>query len=396
MQPSLETVQQAFVAPQTTHVLRALLPEWRGSIYDGGVYRPDGSLVEEARHNASSYENVPGAVALTAARTMPGTYLYGGVLRNHFGHFLVESIGRLWGLDHADADLKGIVFNPYYGRFPGTEHPNETYEEKTFIKEFFELLNINAPRIFPAGIWQFEKLIVPGQLMMNTAYEGLGGHPVLREFLSKRLKSSLGPIPDNPRQSIYVSRGNVAATLNIFLQEEVIENNLRKNGYEIIYPETLNLRDQLDVYRNSCRIIFAEGSAGHLIALAANPKQRIGMIRRQLPTKNGSHAEGKFELQIRAFGCREAHTFKCISRMLNGAALGQPTVFPNALVGILDFEKLGSELAAQGFIDPGLWSVPGSIETELATKNAIAEFHRLATVRTDLLERRRNVASKPD
>lgn len=41
---------------------------------------------------------------------LPGTWLFGGRFFPHFGHFLSETLARIWALDHIDEPIEGVLF----------------------------------------------------------------------------------------------------------------------------------------------------------------------------------------------------------------------------------------------------------------------------------------------
>lgn len=201
---------------------------------------------------------------------------------------------------------------------------------------------------------------------MNTPKEGIGGHPVLHNFLKRRFDMHFGD-GLNPHRSIYLSRGRVPIINSAYLQEDRLEQNLIENGYEIIYPEALSIEAQVRLYRESARILIAEGSSAHLVALTANAGQKIGIINRL----KARYSPGKFERQIRSFGCPETYTFDAVTTMYRTTELYPPLRLRNAVISTLNFDKLGAMLLANGFIEPGLWRTPSAEDLDDAKNDAI-------------------------
>ncbi len=151
----IETLDQGYVAP-----LLHLRPGHKDApgVFDGGVYRSDRSTCALGMHAKHGFRNVQepisdsGDVAFVA-----GMHLYGGLLQNgHFGHFLLESLGRLWAAPTVLGDLASIVFIP---RGPGHSIP-------AFIHDTLRLLGLKASIRLVAELRQFEKLLVPSQLLV--------------------------------------------------------------------------------------------------------------------------------------------------------------------------------------------------------------------------------------
>ncbi len=96
--PVVECIESATVCPEN-HAFRN---DAGVLVQDGGVYYPDGRLCELSVHRACNrlHANVPLPLASSvASREVTGTHLFGGILIGHFGHFLLESLSRLWALD---------------------------------------------------------------------------------------------------------------------------------------------------------------------------------------------------------------------------------------------------------------------------------------------------------
>jgi len=364
LSPSLEMIEAAFVVPQSQYMHPEKIVSTR-RLYDGGVYYPDGSVCEEARHISTSTENVPGEVILEPKEVLEGNYLYGGVMRGHFGHFLVESIGRLWALEKVDVPIDGILYQPLHHSFRGKEHPNLRYHLKSYIRDFLRIVRADLPIHFPTKITQVSNLYVPGQLIMNSPTEGIGGHPVLHSFLKKRIDEYFGNSV-NPHRSIYLSRRRIPLIRNVYLQEDRLEDNLRRNGYEIIFPEKLSIEAQLRLYREADRILIAEGSSAHLVALTAHDRQKIGIVSRSRRPKHPN----KLEIQMRGFGCPSSYTFDAITGMYRTNELYPELNLPHTIISTLDFEKLRDFLANAGFIDPDKWVSPTPEDSDEAKRDA--------------------------
>jgi hypothetical protein len=360
-------LDDAYIVPQSFY-RQPEEGEGRRPIYDGGVYRSDGTVCEPARHVSTSTEHVPAATLLEPAKIVEGNFLYGGVMRGHFGHFLVESIGRLWALAELKEPVNGIIYLPMYNNIrTGGVHPNARYKTKSYIRNFLKLIGADIPLLFPAETWRVSRLHVPGQLLMNSPNAGIGGHPVLRDFLKRRFDDHFGGMA-KPHRWLYLSRSRVPIINSAYLQEDRLEQNLIENGYEVIYPEALSIEEQVRLYRESARILIAEGSSAHLVALTAHAGQKIGIVNRL----KARYSPGKFERQIRSFGCEETYTFDAVAVMYQTTQLYPPLRLRNAVISTLDFDRLGSMLVDKGFIAPGRWRTPSVSDLDDATAEAVA------------------------
>ena len=87
---------------------------------------------------------------------------------------------------------------------------------------------------------------------------------------------------------MYVSRNRFApctsgdTLIGAFAGERSLEDLLRARGVKVVYPETLALLDQLQIYRDAQVLIVAEGSAQHgLELLGLHPSKQVILLCRR-------------------------------------------------------------------------------------------------------------------
>lgn len=64
--------------------------------------------------------------------------------------------------------------------------------------------------------------------------------------------------------TVYVSRRKLTPITVKMPGEDYLEAQLQERGVEVIWPETMSLKDQIDIYARAKKIIFAEGSSIHV------------------------------------------------------------------------------------------------------------------------------------
>ncbi|MGL6210411.1 MAG: glycosyltransferase family 61 protein [Paracoccaceae bacterium] len=195
---------------------------------------------------------------------LPGTHLFAGHFRRHFGHFLVESTARLWALDHIRPP-DSILYLPYRGDTAGAEtHAG-----------FFKLLGITTPIHLPATALRVENLIVPE---LGFGWQArYAGSPAYRRFMQTRLQR----VPPEGGENLYISRARLKAERGGVLAETAIEENLARAGFDIFHPERHPIEVQIARYRAARRIVALDGSALHLAAYVVAPETRVTMILRR-------------------------------------------------------------------------------------------------------------------
>ncbi len=378
--PGLDEVPNALVAPatgqfrprdarrQAVHAEIAALPLRAQEVFDGGVYDAEGRIVVSAIHLGGGRRHLPGLAPPSAAGALdlPGTWLYGGVLHQHFGHFLTESLGRLWAWPRQRPAPEGVLW-----LLPGPVPARRAAQmakavERPFIVQLLRQLRVRGAQRVVTETLRVERLLVPAQLMMNAGGRSVAGHPVFRRF-GHGLAAGAPEV--QPGRHLYVSRAGLARGGRFVLEEEV-ERRLAAAGWDILRPETLDIAGQVAAYAAAERLLFAEGSALHLYAMVARPEQRVGVICRRTPAKR------KFEAQLRGFGAGEVHTLDAVRALvlpMRRGADGRPRpVGRNDAEAVLDFALLGRMLEEHGFLPDGLWTPPDPAQVDAAVAAALA------------------------
>lgn len=319
----IEVLEQALVAPLTFYD-RASSPQ----LFDGGAYHQDGKPCELSLHIKSMASNVP-QPAVQASAFLPGTHLYGGLLKNeHFGHFIAESLARLWATQIVRFD--SVIF---YLRDTSLTVPSFVQDTLDCIGPQFRMHIVREPT-------RVEHLIVPEQIC-HPSIGFASGHPLLKQTFS-----SAASIDRNLPRKIYVSRSRLSGNEGCFLGEVYVEAKLKNEGYTVVHPQTLSIRDQFAAYAAADQLIFAEGSALHLYALIARPEQRTFIIRRRPMSI-------VFDWQIASFGAQTLAGGSHIGGFFIPERDGTDLLRARAK---LNMASLAAELREESFISNADWS----------------------------------------
>lgn len=320
---AIRSVPDATVA----HVPRGYL------LHPSGVFDADRAYVHQAVHWRGRPLMTPPPWPQRRDH-LPGRWLWGGVLMDHFGHFLTESTGRLWALDHLDGPLDGIVFLPEKG-FGKSPPP----QAKTYQRLFLDLLGIDLPIRLLSAATRIDQLEVPGPGF------GIGplmpGTTAFRTFIHTRLAPAIAP---SGGENLYISRSALDLSLGGILGERVLERHLASAGYDIYHPQNHSLPEQIARYRAARRVISLDGSALHLLAMVAPPDQSIAIIKR----RKGSAPDGIIR-HIAGFTGRQPTVIDVLNRSW---IRSDRTRADNFSYGELNFHALGTALAHAGFLPP--------------------------------------------
>ena len=260
---------------------------------------------------------------------LSGRWIWGGVLFNHFGHFLIESSGRLWALD-ALAGADGIVFLAKHGT-------TDEIDLQPYHKAFFDLLGVNLPIRVITRPTRVDLLEVPGQgFGIGRLASGTGA---FRAFMQGRFGQ--GVVADGA-DSLYISRSGLGALRGGILHETRLDGYLAACGYEIFHPQQHPLQVQVARYKAARRIIALDGSALHLVAMVAGPDQQVAIIKRR-----ESGATDSIVAHLHSFAGRAPLVLDAIRAdwIRSDRKRADRLSF-----GELDFQALGRALSATGMV----------------------------------------------
>ncbi|WP_298964745.1 glycosyltransferase 61 family protein [uncultured Methylobacterium sp.] len=212
-------------------------------------------------------EQVEGEPPGDVGRTLDDA-IYGGLIWHNYGHFLAETIHRLWpcwtGQASSDAP---ILFHPTADRF-------ESILKNKYYGDILGYLSIDASRI---------TLIDQPILCKNLAIPEqakLLGHPADASYYEQ---FGAIPVEASEKSRIYVSRGRHLLN-GSYLGERIIEEKLAEAGFRVIYPEHLGIKQLVAMYRAADLIVFSEGSAIHVLEVAGKISAHVMIIARRSDT----------------------------------------------------------------------------------------------------------------
>ncbi|MEN8833806.1 glycosyltransferase 61 family protein [Pacificibacter sp.] len=205
------------------------------------------------------------------AEHRPGNWLFGGRYDLRFGHFLVESVARLWALDYIDVPISGVVYMP--GRPLKAFNPKRLVSRGRALYDLFD--GLPSPEIISKPT-RFETLFIPPQGC--GAGELAVGCPEFRYFARKRFTKRVAPNGDD---KLYISRSAMLSSPGQIVHEKLLETQLERDGFSIIHPQNHSIDEQIARISAAQIIVGVEGSAFHLVAYAANQNCKIGVIRRR-------------------------------------------------------------------------------------------------------------------
>lgn len=233
----------------------------RGS--PAGVLHRDGSEVPDTAliRTVGRITTMPRPIAGWRQKRYAGDAIFGGYMIDQYGHFLLESLTRLWFAAETSLPIvwaSGVRLNAYQ-------------------REILVRLGIHPDRmLFLKRPTRFRRLIIPrpGYIIQK------GFHERHARFLS------CGQAYEKSGANVYLSRRVFQSQIATFDGERELEDMLRKEGWNILRPEALSIEQQIEVFSSSRCVAGVEGSAFHTAILCARLHGGLALVRRPQPNAN--------------------------------------------------------------------------------------------------------------
>lgn len=319
------------------------------SVQRSGVLTPEGKLVEEGvTWRGLNPVTVAPAMPTGEIADLKGTWMFLGPLFGHFGHFLVESICRIWAFDGLRDKIDGVIYVPKFQNRP--DHVANVY------RPFLQALGVTAPMLNLEDPTRVERLYVPAQGF--GMFQMIEGAPEYRDFVRRFAGKTIEP---KGAEKIYISRSALPAIRGSVLGEKKLEAWLEAEGYETFHPQKHKHDVQIAAYRAARQIVGVDCSPLHLLALVGDKDQKTGIVARR-----DGDLDQYFARQIRAFQGAEATPMNFLIRNWIEADATRPS---RTSWGEVDFTALHGALLAAGLIsNPTPW--PRLTEDEIAEEVA--------------------------
>lgn len=306
-----------------------VLPIEKKSSMTCGVVRADGSFRQMSRTllSGARLSGVPEFDDEPFAEVQPGRWLFAGVGRHHFGHFLVETLIRLWAAGYYRDELDGIVVIPNRG-------VDFSVAIDRRFGPFLSLLTDGLAVHLPKHPTRYETLLLPSPGFGPQGW--ITGTPIFRREIRARVAARIRP---QGGEKLYISRTQLHKDDKLVDQEARIEELMQKAGYDIFYPEQHSIADQLSRYMAAKTIVGPEGSAFHLAPFSMQTGARVALYQRRYWTR----AFNAYPAQLHSFCEADVTSLRpLVTRQENTRSDGESPA--------LDFEKLADELSGAGFI----------------------------------------------
>jgi capsular polysaccharide biosynthesis protein len=232
----------------------------RQAAFTGGVYDSSGALVRHSERQVGRgiKPSNPEQISLPEARRLPGRTYFCGIAFRHFGHWLIESMSRLWAVAEQKAPADRFLFQGW-----GAGCKPELFE-RSHISYMLEGLGISPGDCEILGDESVicEELVVPASTLVVNGYT----HPRFVDIYRRILAAH--KITPECISRVYLSRRGLSDLHRAAENEDEIEALLTSHGFTVLHPQRLPFETQLRIMQGADVIAGTDGSQLHMAAYA--------------------------------------------------------------------------------------------------------------------------------
>lgn len=195
--------------------------------------------------------------------TLSGRTFFAGHWRDIFGHFLLETLPRLW----PDLDYHAFDTFLYYPTRLGRR--SAAARLPAYAIDLLGALGADTPR----GLVMTDRPVVVQELVVSTpafllqyAYSPHAKDPFRR--VAERLCAERPPALEGSPRRVYLSRSSLDEKYRSAANERDVEQLARELGFLVVHPQEHPISTQVVLMHNADIIAGCDGSALHLGAFA--------------------------------------------------------------------------------------------------------------------------------
>ncbi|WP_076957927.1 glycosyltransferase 61 family protein [Teichococcus deserti] len=187
------------------------------------------------------------------------TGLYGGTIYAHFGHFILDSLSRIYPALSSSKRIEGRIFFHAQPLDGGSDILSQPH-----IRSIFELLSINLRDII---IIDRPMKIKSLEYYEPTFFDGLFASPSLgaRQPPLEKATTGIG----SPQKPCFISRSQLKTGTSHISNSNEIDALMSQAGFEVIFPEALDINEQVALFDRFDLICGFPTSFFHLKALSS-------------------------------------------------------------------------------------------------------------------------------
>lgn len=199
------------------------------------------------------------------SEVQPKRVVYGGFMRHQWGHFIVNTMSRIWFLyAHPEIEYDKIVFS-----LP----PHEPHRLNDNFREFFEKLGLLDRIEFISGPTAYSKVIVP-ELSWSLQHHYSEEFNLVYDALIQKVLADKDCTTET-FEKVFFTRSQLEKSKNCEIGIEFLDEFFGKNGFKVIAPETLTLSQMILVMQNAKVVAGASGTTVHNILFGKHGQKLI-------------------------------------------------------------------------------------------------------------------------
>lgn len=194
--------------------------------------------------------------------------VYFGLYFAHWGHFLVDLMGRLWY--YAKGLAEGTQLKLAY---IGEEEPKGNF------LEIFQLLGIDPEdMIHVTKPTQFRNVIVPEFSCKSCEWYSREYRAIFDAMIARVAEEDYAPEQLQHLEKVYFTRMSFGKAKHSEFGENNIAHWLAANSFAAIAPEKLSVRDQIYLWNHAQEIACLDGSIPMSLAFSNNPRLKLTIL----------------------------------------------------------------------------------------------------------------------
>ena len=203
--------------------------------------------------------------------------IYGGYLRHKWGHFITESLARIWALEEPgiNDDAKILFFS---------DSASNSMPGGNFC-QVFELLGIADRIIIADKEILVEELVVPELGYEHDCFYTDIQAGIYRKIINKALVSKPSEDLTHP-DKVFISRAGIPGAVKNAVNLIELEKYFRDNGFELISPEKTSLIDLIHIMDHADTIATIGGTPAHNFVFVNLPDSKRLIIIERHPWVN--------------------------------------------------------------------------------------------------------------
>lgn len=224
--------------------------------YSFGVFDRNGQALQEFNHLWFEMRLAVAPPVQDSRR-----FVYGGVLMNHFGHFIRDSLAAMWFLrQHPDI--------PVLWHWIDLAVPHDVWP--AWMEQVWRITGLDKH--------EHHRIVAPiavGQVILPES--GLLAPDLLYDAQAEALAVLAAGTPV-PGLRVWLSRAGLPSQFGRMGGEDEVEALLAQRGWQIVRPQDQPVADQIDLFAVAEVVAGCMSSAFHAALLSKSPRARLILV----------------------------------------------------------------------------------------------------------------------